>query len=191
MSGWLTNGIGLLAKFTGLEQLSADTGYAGGQNPQTAAFSLMQIAAAAAFLTNSASKTVVAGSRYIVDQPVGQAMTVTGVNVLVGSTGGTDKWIAELHDSAGLLVATSALAGATTGTAGTYQQLAFTAPVSIAPGTYYIAIQTNGTTATLGTLNSPTSPHVTGSATGVFGTSASITPPTTYTANLGPLASLY
>ena len=52
----------------------------------------------------------------------------------VGGTGGTDKWIAELHDSAGNLLATSATAGVTAGTAGQWMQLPFTAAYSAPPG---------------------------------------------------------
>ena len=191
MPGWLTNGVFQLNTATGAETVNLDTNKAAGSNPQTGDMTLVQLATQALFLSNNASKTTVAGTRYYVQYPVGFAQTVTGVQVLMGSTGGTDKFIAELHDSAGNLVATSATAGQTTGAAGTVMQLAFTATYTVAPGTYYLAIQSNGTTDHPAVYNAPSLPLNTGSATGTFGTGAAITPPTTYTAALGPVASLY
>lgn len=195
MSGYLTNGLPLLAGTTGNERIPVDTQLANGQNPQSSAMSLIQLAAALSFLQNNASTTPVAGTRYYDSVTIGATGSgptlLTGIAALIGATGGTDKFIYELHDSTGALVATTALAGVTVGTAGTWQQIPFTAPVSVNPGTYFIAVQLNGTTARLATFNSPTSPLLTGSATGTFGTSAAITPPTTYTAGVGPVAVVY
>ena len=204
MAGWLSNMFNQTDKFSGLEQFTFDTEVGGGGTPQTSTAAMIDLAAAFNYYNSSSSKTMVAGTRYIKGPVVFGLPTVnsalvpptvptvlTGINVLVGGTGGTDKWIAELHDSAGNLLATSATAGVTTGTANQWMQLPFTAPYSAAPGTYYIVIQSNGTTATLAAYNAPTSPLVTGSATGTFGTGASITPPTTYTQALGPVAFCY
>jgi len=195
MAGYSTNGVPLAAAVTGAERFAIDTQAANGINPQTAAMTLVQLAAAISFLNNNTSLTPVAGSRYYTSVSVGATgsgnTTFTGISALIGATGGTDKFIYELHDSTGALVATTALAGVTVGTAGTWQQIPFTAPVSIAPGNYFIVVQNNGTTARIATYNAPTSPLLTGSATGTFGTSASITPPTTYTAGVGPVATLY
>lgn len=191
MAGWLTGGVPLLSKLTGSEQASFDTGTPEGVSPQTGAVSLAQLAATAKWLVKEASKTTVAGTRYYVDVSLGFDVQLMGINVLVGGTGGTDKWIVELHDSGGLLVATSDTTGTTAGTANTFQQIAFTAPYDAVAGDYYIAVQSNGTTATLGVYSSPGLPLVTGSAAGTFGTGASITPPTTYSANTGPIALVY
>ena len=61
-------------------------------------------------------------------------------------------------------------------TASTWQQIAFTATYNLTvPGTYWLVVQSNGTTAKLATLNSATNPTLTGSATGTLGTAASIT----------------
>lgn len=195
MSGYSTNGLPLLAATTGLERLAVDTQLANGLNPQSSALSLVQLAAAVAFLSNNLSATPVAGTRYYSSVAIGVtgggSTALTGIAALIGATGGTDKFIYELHDSTGALVATTALAGVTVGTAGTWQQIPFTSPVSVAPGNYFIVVQNNGTTARIATYNSPTSPLLTGSATGSFGTSAAITPPTTYTAGVGPVAMVY
>lgn len=191
MPGWLTDGVPNYGLFSGSEKLSIDTQRANGSNPQTAAPSLQQMAAYIAFLNSKLDKTMVAGSRYYSSIELGNADTITGIAALVGSVGGTDKWIFELHDSAGNLVATTATGGTTTGTANTYQAIDFTAPYAADAGVYFIAVQSNGTTAKLATYDAPTSPVLTGSATGTFGTGAAITPPASYTANLGPVAVLY
>lgn len=191
MSGWLTNGEPQIGPFTGNEQVNLDTLLSSGAAPQTGMSTLAYLSAAIKWLNKEQDKTTVAGSRYYVGITLGAQATLTGINVLVGSTGGTDLWIAELHNSAGTLVATSDTAGTTAGTASQFQRIAFTSTYLAAAGTYYIAIQSNGNTAKLGTYGSTNLPLVTGSATGTFATGAAITPPTTYTANLGPIALVY
>ena len=193
MPGYLTDGLPTATITTGAELLYADGPAVAGQASPSQAITLAALSVQAQYYGNTLSKTLVAGSRYFTQfNYTGAAnTTLTGLQVLIGGTGGTDKWLVELHNAAGALVATSALAGATVGTASTWQQFAFTSTFSLAPGTYWVAVQTNGTTATLATYNAPIFPLFTGSATGTFGTSASITPPTTYTANLGPVITPY
>lgn len=192
MSGLLTVGYPQRTGWTGAEQFPLDTLNAQGISPETAMTSLLALAAAISFFSNSLSETTVAGSRYFSSyNVVGAPTTFTGISALIGATGGTDKFIYELHDSNGNLVATTALAGVTVGTAGSWQQIPFTAPVTVQPGTYFLVVQSNGTTAKIGAYNAPGLSILTGSATGTFGTSAAITPPTTYTAGVGPIALLY
>lgn len=194
MAGILSTGVPHLPLIAGSELVPLDTILAGGAAPQMAVISLVRLSAAMNYLANNLSTTTVAGTRYYASTNVTGGTTVTGIIALIGATGGTDKFIYELHDNLGNLVATTALAGVTVGTAGTYQQIPFTAPIVIpsnAVSPYFIVVQSNGTTAKIATFNSPTSPLLTGSATGTFGTSAAITPPTTYTAGVGPVAILY
>lgn len=209
MSGLLTNGMNLGALYTGNERFPVDTQAASGANPQVEAMTIARLATLAKYYGATADRTTVAGSRYYISTNVGSPpvtgagigspssptpppnTTITGIAILMGSVGGTDNLIVELHDSTGALVATSLLAGTLAGTANTWQQIAFTTPYSAPAGTYFIAVQSNGTTAHPAVYNAPTSPHLSGSATGAFGTSASITPPTTYTTLLGPSALLY
>lgn len=191
MAGWLTPGMPQNAPFTGSEQISLDTILSSGAAPQSSMSSLMQLATALKWLGNAQDKTMVAGTRYYVNYELGSDALLTGIEVLVGSTGGTDLWTFELHDSTGALVATSLATGTTAGTANTFQRLAFTSTYEAVAGTYYIVAQSNGTTAKLGTYASAGLPLVTGSAAGTLGTAAAITPPTTYTANLGPIAQVY
>lgn len=202
MPGFLTNGINnLVLTLGGQIEGSFDTNNAAGLNPETGALSILQLAIASNYLLQflAAGKTTVAGTRYYSNFSVGQATQATGVAVLVGGTGGTDRWTVEVFNSVGVLVATSDFAtGIIAGTAAVWQRLPFgvtgsEAPVTLPAGNYFISLQSNGTTAKFAAFNAPTAPEglVTGSAAGTFGTQAAITPPTTYTANLAPIATLY
>jgi hypothetical protein len=192
MAGWLSNGVPQQTLWSGSETVNFDTENSNGSNPQTASSNLVQQIAASLYFGQVKDKTMVSGTRYYSSINIGFPATLTGIQVLIGTTGGTDNWLAELHSPTGVLLATSATAGALVGTASTWQRFAFTSTYSLTvPGTYFLAIQGNGNTAKLATLNSDVNPTLTGSATGSFGTGASITPPTTYTANLGPMAMVY
>ena len=121
-----------------------------------------------------------------------QNVTLTGVTFSIGSVGGTDKAIAALYNSAGTLLANSATAGTTVGTANTFQSLAFTGTyAAVGPGVYYVAMQFNGTTAKFRAHTLAGYVFAANSQAGTFGTLASITPGTTYTANKGPIAFVY
>lgn len=120
-------------------------------------------------------------------------VTITGVEYLIGSVGGTDKVIASLHDSAGVLLANSALAGATVGTAANTQQVAFTSTyAAVGPATYYICLTFNGTTAKFRSVPAFCQGGVMGnSVTQTFGTAATFTAPTTFTADKVPVMWIY
>lgn len=194
MSGFINNGVPQVPVLAGNELFNMDTQNTQGENPESGSIAALQLAMLLSSLNVSIDKTPVAGTRYYTNVTVGQQQQFTGIGALIGSVGGTDKFIFELHNSSGVLVATTALAGVTVGTAATWQFIPFTAPYLAAPGTYYIAVQLNGTTARLAVLDNPnlgSVGQVSGSATGTFGTSANITPPTTYTVDLAPKAVLY
>lgn len=191
MAGFLDNGLPVIGTATGAELLNLDTLRSGGSIPQSGAMTLQQLATAISFYGNILDKVPVSGTRYYVSWNLGTDALLTGIGARIGSVGGTDSFIFELHNSAGALVATTTTAGVTVGTANTWQQIAFTTPYQALAGSYFIAVQLNGTTARLSTVNAVTSPLFTGSATGTFGTGAAITPPTTYTANLGPVVLPY
>lgn len=192
MSGLYTNGMPELAQLIASGAgIPIDTGYAGGENPETASLGMLRLATMLNAVGENVDRATVAGSRYYRQYKIGYQCQLTGVEFLVGSTGGTDNIIVELHDSAGALLATSALAGTLLGTANLWQQIAFTAPVVVAAGTYYLAIQSNGNTGKLRAFQYPGLIVPVGSAVGVFGTSAAIVPPTTYTAGVGPVCEPY
>lgn len=119
--------------------------------------------------------------------------TLTGAAVLNGATVGTDKWILALANNAGTVVATTALAGTTTAGADAFQQIAFTATyAAVGPARYWLILQANGATDRFQAIAANTYLLDTGTnASGVFGTLASITPTTSFTADLGPIGYVY
>lgn len=121
-------------------------------------------------------------------------VTLTGACILNGGTTTTDKWILALYDSSGALLANTAVAGTTTGTASKYQSIAFTSTVQVAgPMSYYLAVQGNGTTDNFqayATGGAPTN-YGTTAQTGVFGTLPAITPSITFTTAQGPIGCVY
>lgn len=188
MPGWLSDGTPQLNGATGAETFSVDTNASSGANPQTGAFQLAQLANLVSYFGNGLSKTMVANTRYNSTINFGFPQTITNLCVRVGATGGTDNWILELHSPSGVLLANTALAGTTAGTAATWQVIPLVTPYTVTNGgVYSVSLISNGTTATFDALNAPSNAGVfTSSSSGTFGTGASITPPTTYTANLGP-----
>lgn len=145
-------------------------------------------------LTAGTDTTPVAGTRYTCSIYIPHNLTMTGIGYLIGSVGGTDKAIAELHDADGTLLANSAVAGVTVGTLATFQELPFTAPVAIIQGWYYLSVTVNGTTCRLRTIATALGISQTAlskSATGTFGTVGALTVPTTFTADVAPIAYTY
>lgn len=136
--------------------------------------------------------TLVAGTQYFAEVWLPANKTITGVAVLNGATVGADNGLVFLCNSAGTVVATSALAGAATAGANAFQQRNFTAPyAAVGPGRYWLGYQSNGTTDTIRTIAADTFLNYTGSAAGVFGTVPAITPTTSTTADVGPAGYLY
>lgn len=152
--------------------------YAGGYPPQSA--------------TSGTDTAGINGTLWISEIFVPANMTLTGISYLLGSVGGTDKVVVALFDSAGNLVAHSAVdSSVTAGTLATFQRVPFTATyaVTTGPGKYYIGVQFNGATAKLRTQ--VFGDHNTTSAAQTFNTLVAITPPTTFTASKGPVSMLY
>lgn len=125
---------------------------------------------------------------YICELFVPANCTVTGIALMNGAAV-TGNIKVGLADSTGVVLATSA----TTAQAGidTIQRVPFTAPLAIkGPGTYYVLFVASATTANLNTHtygNFGTGQADTTIAAGFL----TITPPTTFTPSVGPVASLY
>lgn len=141
--------------------------------------------------TDGTNATPSATETYIAEVFVPANVTLTGVAIFNGATVGTDKHCVFLCDSAGAAVANTATAGVTTSGADAYQRIPFTATYAAkGPATYYVALQMNGATDRYNAHGFGNFGASKATST-VFGTLASITPPTTFTADLGPIASLY
>lgn len=131
------------------------------------------------------------GVSYFVELNIPYNQTLTGLAYQVGSTGGTDSVIVVLYNSAGTVVANSALAGATVGTAAQIQSVAFTGTYAAVAGRYFASVTFNGVTAKFRTYPIPGSLFIAGSEAETFGTVTNITPGTTFTADKGPLCYVY
>lgn len=140
------------------------------------------------------STATVAGTVYCTEIDLPANRLVTGLAPLLGTTGGTDKHLVILYDSAGNEITSSAVAGQTAGTASTYEQIPFTAPYyMVGPAQYFGCVQSNGTTAKLALLAAGTQDQeLTYTHTGSFGTiPATITAPTSFTTLAGTYMELY
>ena len=134
------------------------------------------------------NQTPVATEVYIAEMQVNLPCTATGLSIYNGSAVSGNAKVG-LANAAGAVIATSA-STATSGTTA-YQNIAFTATVALTPGTYYaLTFYDNNTQrATAWTAGAFGASKQTGQtyATGF----TTITPPTTFTTALGPVASLY
>lgn len=137
--------------------------------------------------TDGTDATPVITETYIAQVTVPHACTVTGIAALNGSVASGNVKYA-LADSTGAVLASTA----STAMAGTtaYQRVALSATLDIVGGTYFILQQIDNTTARVRahTLGNGGASKKTGETYGTFTT---ITPPTTFTTALGPIASLY
>ena len=114
---------------------------------------------------------------------------LTGLAVLNGTTVGTDNHWVILYDGTGNVLANSAVAGAVTAGASTYQKYAFTSKFyAVGPARYFACYGSNGTTDTVRHAITGTNDNILGGAvTGqVFGTAAAITVPSTFTTAKAP-----
>lgn len=147
--------------------------------------------ALASYETNGTAP--VAGSLYYSEIFVPYWNTWKGIGVLAGTTVATDNWLVALYGTNGALLANSAVAGAVTATASVMQLRAFTSSINLAPGRYFLAVQSNGATDTIRHLLVANGANVIcGSTTGAFGTiPATITVPTTFTTAVAPICQLY
>lgn len=127
--------------------------------------------------------------------------TITGIKCLAGGTATTDNVIGALYKknlsgdtTLATLVGNSALAGVLLSGASTFQTYAFTTAYAAKAGQYYMVVQGNGTAAgAIRTIAASTFVGVTaGLITGTFGTlTSTITFPTTFTADKGPICYTY
>jgi hypothetical protein len=143
------------------------------------------------------------GTVYVGRVRVDAPCRVTGLQYLVGSVGGTNNVIVTLYDEAGTLLRSNAAAGTTVGTAANAQAVPFALDgegeaatvIDLEPGYYWVGVTFNGTTAKFRTVpaHCQVGSNILGNGlTQTFGTiGETITPPSTFTADKVPVASLY
>lgn len=127
--------------------------------------------------------------------------TWTGASYLNGTGVGTDTSVLWLFNSNGMLIQNSAIAGTTNAAgASTWEDAAFTVPVTLSPGRYFLGLQLSGATVTARHVITAFGAAPRGSiivtvtsyaaALAVF-KAAAITVPTTYTTAVAPIMRLY
>lgn len=140
--------------------------------------------------TTGTDTTPVVTETYVNEVFIPANTTITGIALLNGSAvAGNVR--AFLANSAGTVVASSAAGGTAQSGTAAYQQFALSTPyAAVGPAKYYVAVQFNNTSARYRSqiLGQNTAGKITST---VFDTLASFTPPTTFTTNLGPIASTY
>ena len=138
--------------------------------------------------TTGTDTTPVITETYIARVIVDFTSQLTGIAVLNGSAAAGNLNVI-LYDANGYPVASSG-AVAQSGTAA-YQSVPFTAAVTVVgPAVYYVGLQCSSTSARFRshTISMVPASKKTGE---VFGTVTAITPPTTFTTALGPIATTY
>lgn len=146
-----------------------------------------------AYASLGTNTTDVAGQVWVSSFTLPVDMSITGMKCLQGGTATTDKVIYSLYDSSGALLANSATAGTSLSGASTFLAAAFTSPLTAYAGHYFMGVQGNGTAAgAIATIAASTYLGVaTTVVSGSFGTLPDITPPTTFTADNGPICYVY
>lgn len=148
-------------------------------------------AALTGYETNGVAHT--AGDIHLTEIYVPYMQTWTGAGLLNGTTVGTHKVIVGVYGTNGALLANSDLAGTISASASVMQNIAFTTPITLFPGRYFIAVQLEGVTPTPRHILAANGSNVCCSKTaGVFGTfPATMTPPATFTTAVGVISQLY
>lgn len=132
------------------------------------------------------------GAMHYIEVMIPLNCTITGIEIQMGTVGGTNLWIPFILDSSGAVVANGNLAGVTAGIANTIIQYAFTGTYAAkGPAQYFIGFQADGGTARFKSISTDLARNAGGSTAGTFGTLTTITPPTTFGVNLMPLCWTY
>lgn len=137
--------------------------------------------------TDGTDSTPVITETYIAQVDVPHACTITGIAAFNGSVASGNVKYAIADDQGTVLGSTASTAMAGTDS---YQRVPLSATLDLVGGTYFVLQQIDNTTARVNshTLGNGGASKKTGET---YGTFTAITPPTTFTANLGPIASLY
>ena len=158
----------------------------------------MGAAALTGFETNGVAQTAFAINLTEIFVPYWN--TWTGASLLNGTVVGTDSQVYWLFNSEGDMLAYTAIAGTVNAGASVFQRIAFTAPITLSPGRYFLGAQVSGATATprhVLAANGAEPRCGIVSATASFAASltalsaAAITVPTTFTTAQAPIMQLY
>lgn len=142
--------------------------------------------------TEGTDTTPVVTETYIAELPVEQPCMSNGFALLNGSAVAGNV-VCILYGRTGLVIATSALAGTAQVGIASLQRFPWLKPIKLVADTYYVGVQFNNVAArfrawAFGNFGQQ---KKTGEVFGVPTSIAALPPPTTFTANLGPIGGLY
>ncbi len=140
------------------------------------------------------SAVATANATYISSIFIRHPMLISGIGFLNGATAATDRLIYGLYAAGGgtvLATTTLASSGTVAANANVFQEIALTAAYQVTkPGLFWIGWQANGTTTTRRSIATATWLNVMTLSAGTAGSAgvmATITAPTTFTADTGPI----
>jgi len=144
------------------------------------------------------SAVATANATYVSPVIIRHPMLITGIGFLNGATAATDRLIYGLYAAAGgapLVTTTTASNGTLAVNANVFQEIAFASTYQITTlGLYWIGWQANGTTTTRRSIAAATWIDVwtlSAGTAGSAGVMATITAPTSFTADTGPIGYVY
>ncbi len=139
-----------------------------------------------------------ANATYVSPVHIRHTMLSTGIGFLNGGTAATDRLIYGLYAAAGgapLITTTLASNGTVAANANVFQEIALTSTYQVTkPGLYWIGWQANGTTTTRRSIATATwidCMTLSAGTAGSAGVMATITAPTSFTADTGPIGYVY
>lgn len=138
-----------------------------------------------------------ANRRWWVELPITLPSTITGIAFYTINSDDATKAIVELHDTDGVLLANSDLAGTVIPSVGAYHQVPFTTPLTTTSGgRYFASFIFNDVNIIVSVLAADTTPandnpFVSGAVDATFGTNANFTPGTTCTPAYAVYCSTY
>lgn len=146
-------------------------------------------------VTDGTDTAFASGTLFVTSIFIPVNMTLTGIGFLMGSVGGTNRVVVQLNSAAGALLANSTLAssGTVAGTAAQTQKIDFTATYAAkGPATYFIGVSANGNTAKILTVPAYRAPELfSASLSQTAATPAAIVAPSSFSADVAPIAFVY
>jgi hypothetical protein len=135
----------------------------------------------------------VAGTEFVNVMDLPQSFVATGLSALSGGTTTSNTVIVAIYDGGGNLIGNSVSTGTTIGTTNVFTDYNFTKKlVLVGPHRYFITVQLSGTDHIRTVATATFQGLLTTSIVGTAGTiPATITAPTTFTADKGPIACLF
>ncbi len=172
--------------------------FTGGIVPNSARTRICNSAPGTALATAGTNTTLAAATTftYVSSVYVPENKTITGVSVLSGGTAGAaNHWEVALYPATGGATLAKSATAASAASTNSFTDYPFSATyAAVGPALYFVGFQSDGTTdkiQTVAAANSWGDVLTQKPASTAYGTFPSLTAPTTFTADVGPIVCLY